>query len=297
MPHALRALLLAALFSVSTLAAETIFLRSGKTIEGQVLRQDRTKVVIRTAGGIQTIPKSLIRRITYGKDAAAIQKEKEAQARKAEQERQAALRRQELERKQKEEELRKEQERKREEEERAAAAQKKSPSKSAGKESGPNSGNLFGRALRSAVLPGWGHLYSGERATAYTYATTFALSLGYAFRARQSALTAKSDFDSTVLQNKLLLTIQPSFILLTPTLDGAAREAYEAKVRRSRVAVGLVGLVYVAQLAHVMIFGGPPPGTSAQRTLLPFAFAGYESEPAGNGRTNIEVRGGISLRF
>lgn len=99
-----------------TLFAETILLKNGTVIEGEILTQGRDSVTIKTPFGTQRISKDQIRRISHGQTDAA---KKEEERRAAEQkEAQRKAEQLELERKAQEEKL------KREQEEKAAEAER-----------------------------------------------------------------------------------------------------------------------------------------------------------------------------
>ena len=47
-------------------AADTVILKSGQEVDGQIVNQSETTITIRTRNGVQTLPKTQVRRILYG---------------------------------------------------------------------------------------------------------------------------------------------------------------------------------------------------------------------------------------
>ena len=66
------------------LAADTAYLKNGTQVHGKVVGQDIRSITLLTSNGVRRIPKSSLRRLTYGPvpDAAAAAREKEAAAAK-----------------------------------------------------------------------------------------------------------------------------------------------------------------------------------------------------------------------
>lgn len=63
---ALLALLTIAFLGPGPLSADTVFLRNGKVLYGQIVSQNRTMVIFRSNGKVQRIQKAQIRRMQYG---------------------------------------------------------------------------------------------------------------------------------------------------------------------------------------------------------------------------------------
>lgn len=141
------------------LSADTIYLRNGTVLEGHIIRQNITSIILRSPERVYSIPKRTVRRVTYGpmRSAAVVREEqakqkrellakqraqealrrKQQEAAEAERQRQARLEQEKIEQKRlKEEQLRREQQeqerrselekrQKQEEEEKRKAAERK----------------------------------------------------------------------------------------------------------------------------------------------------------------------------
>ena len=76
----LQILTLATLVGGIPLAADSVILRNGQTLQGTVFRQNRTTLYLRTDKGVQTVPKATIRRVLYGAAAKAAEAKKRLEA-------------------------------------------------------------------------------------------------------------------------------------------------------------------------------------------------------------------------
>lgn len=148
------------LLSVSVVLGDTIYLKNGQVIQGQIISQDKDRVKFRSATGELIIEKNAIRRITYGdapekapdeaKDQEAkqrLEEQKRLEAEKDEKEK-AELERLLAEKEKELERIKKECAPLKAEADARAAASKKFGSSS---------------IWRSAVLPGYGQIYRGDR--------------------------------------------------------------------------------------------------------------------------------------
>lgn len=245
-------LLCALLLGLATnaLSAEVIILKNGQTVAGKIVGQSRTQVRVDTGRGIRSIQKSEIRRISY--ESAA-----ELERRRAEAER-----------------LRKQREEKRHTAEEAKAAEEAARKAEAETESAANTESTddtglsyAGFALRNAAAPGWGFFANDQPVWGTTYAALTVGALAYAYTTRVDALAAQADNFAQVELNTLL-SLAPgtadsstrlAFGFLT---NEAASGPYQNKVARHNQSLQLLGLVYVAQLAHTAALypGWPTPG-------------------------------------
>ena len=128
----MRTLLILALVFPVTLLADTIILKTGQEVDGQIVNQSETTITIRTRQGVQTIGKGNVSRVLYG-DAYRKQqdelkrKREEERKRKEEEERRKAeeeQKRLEEEQRQADEEARRQAEQERLEKERREAEEK-----------------------------------------------------------------------------------------------------------------------------------------------------------------------------
>jgi hypothetical protein len=222
----------------SGLHADTIFLKNGQTVTGDIVSQTRNRIDIQTTAGLKRVQKTMVRRVVFSKkesaSEAAARRAREAAARKAEAEaaRQAeaeaeAVRRAEVESARKAE-AEAEAARKSQAEAETAARQAEADRKEreaaeAARVPITSSGALW----RSMILPGWGQYYQGRTFAAFGYGGAFvgaaALAgvriqrvsesperpgysgresefFGRGFRSRPAVLRSESEFASANLQ-------------------------------------------------------------------------------------------------
>lgn len=248
---------------VLPLSADTVLLRTGQTVEGTIISQSRTDIRIQTAAGIQVLQKTNVQRVIYGSDAARVAEEKRLQEERR------------LEELRKAEEARKAEELRKQEEARKAAEKNKDPggkknTTEPAKAGGPST---WSYAWRSMVLPGWGHLYGGETMTGYAYMGAFGVALLGVARTRNTALDAKSTYTSEVTMNKIKgLALRSALgggtgttfiaLIYMRQADAAVQNDYKKAVQKNKAALGFLGTVYLAQLAHVTIFSPRPIASS-----------------------------------
>lgn len=259
------------------LQAETIILKNGQVISGKIVGQSRTQVRIDTGNGVRAVPKTQIRRISYESAAEVRRKQAEAERR----------RQQKLE----------EAERQRKAEQEAAEAARKAEAEAESETNNAatdDSGLSYaGFALRNAVAPGWGFFANDQPILGGTYAALTAGALIYAYTTRVDALAAREENFSQVEFNTLLSlapgTADSSTRLALGFLTNqAASGPYQDKIDRHNQSLQLLGLVYVAQLAHTAALypGWPTPGTvswdlpeSSGRISLGLVGASRQSAP------------------
>lgn len=123
------------LFLPLSLLADRITLRDGQIINGRIVNQSRTNVVIRTANGVQNVSKDQIARIQYGEfpDAEADRRRKEEERHRQEELRREAERARQAELAEEKEEQREQESRRKEEERRTEEDQEKDPTHSPNK--------------------------------------------------------------------------------------------------------------------------------------------------------------------
>ncbi|WP_367897771.1 hypothetical protein AB3N61_12795 [Leptospira sp. WS58.C1] len=219
--------LLALVLTPSLLFAEqTILLRKGGKVIGNVVGQNEKTITVQSDTGKQTISKRDILKIIY-KD---ITREEENR-------------------------IRKEEEKKVQENPQIVEEPIQIIPPPVSNE--PNR-SRWSAVWRSALLPGWGQWYTDNKLEAKITGGAFLASLAYAGYSRSEAESAKSKYDDAVskssttgsfiygggIANFYLLTIVPS-----------ARADYESSVQTYNTSVYLLGGVYLAQLVRTYFLG------------------------------------------
>ncbi len=245
-----------AFLAVLPLSADTVLLRTGQAVEGTIVSQSRTDIRIQTPTGIQTLQKANVQRVIYGSDAARVAEEKRV-----------------LEEQRKQEEAKKQEELRKQEEARKAEEKRKAGEGKAGKttpETTQTAGpGRWAYTWRSMVLPGWGHMYRGDAFTGYAYMGGFGLALATVAWTQNNAQQAKSTYASEVLMNKVKgIAIRNGLgggtgtgfvaLLYMRQADADVQKSYKEAVTRNKSALGVLGALYVGQLAHLTFFGSGP---------------------------------------
>ncbi len=213
------------------LAAEVIYLKNGEVIVGRVVAQTATQMRVETRNGVRVFQKTTIQRVSYSsaEEQAALARETAAAD---EAERRAAAARAAEARKQ-------------------AEAVRTDPGRAA-ETPGP-----LGLTLRSAALPGLGHIALGKPYTGGAYMGLTAAALVNAFAQRSAALAAETKNSADVNLN-FALAFAPDALDITTRLainlylNGAAQTPYRAAIDRYDQSLLIVGVVYVWQLAHIV---------------------------------------------
>ncbi len=241
------------------LSADTIYLKNGQTLTGDIVQQSRTEISIQTTAGVKRVQKTTIRRVVFSsrQDGAA----REEAARKARQQEEAA-------RKAREEAVRKQQQAEAERADREAAERAAQEDAEDAEEPQITRG---GALWRSLILPGWGQSYQGRSSAAWGYGGAFLATgaLNAVFiselQTRQAALDAAgSSLNlSVVVLGAALPTIDPT-LALRPQLFGlqffnfaernAANGAARSASRNVQLGNLLLGAVYVASIVDVIVF-------------------------------------------
>lgn len=250
--------------SFVAIGADIIHLRDGRKVEGVVVGQDRTRIRIRVGSAVRTFPKADIRRVQYGgvaDPAVAERKRLEALRRRQEKERAEQA---ELARKRKEAGDRQaaEDRAKREEQRRRELEADQLGFKARG-------GTDLGALWRSAVAPGWGMVYKDRTFWGFGHAGSFLAAVGAGVSYSAHAVTDRRAYQSGTFISTLwgVALRAPELTFVSYSLDRASRTTYELSLRRQQAAVGIVGLVYLGQLAHAFLAApGRPTATSARRS-------------------------------
>ncbi|TGM89764.1 LA_0442/LA_0875 N-terminal domain-containing protein [Leptospira licerasiae] len=210
-------------------ADQTILLRKGGKLTGNVVGQNEKTITVQSESGKQTINKRDILKIIY-KD---ITKEEENRIRK--------------------EEEKKVQENPQVVEEPVQIIPP--PTSTASTEPGRN---RWSAVWRSAVLPGWGQWYTDNKSEAKITGGAFIASLAYAGYSRSEAESAKSKYDDAVSKSSTTGSYiygggVANFYLLT--VVPGARADYESSVQAYNTSVYVLGGVYLAQLVRTYFLG------------------------------------------
>ena len=162
-----RVVLIAFVLLPGSVFSETIFLRSGQYVTGEVSGQTATTITLRTATGARVIQKAKIRRILYTTTSQEDKQRLEEKAR-ADQERR---RKDQLER-ERVRKVQQEQEAQAKAKAKAEADRKREADEAARKKqakAGFFDGKLRGSLLHSAILPGWGQRDQGRNRAGNIY--------------------------------------------------------------------------------------------------------------------------------
>lgn len=233
------------LFCASGLFADSLFLKDGSRIDGRIVGQDELSIVIETSAGRRRVPKAQLNRVEYNNirpDPAAAERERAARE-KAEQDRRA---REETERLARE----------REAAETAARAREKAE---ASRASPASPARDLGAIWRAALLPGWGHYYSGREGSGAAFGLgTGALLLAAYYEARAAA-QERAVYEQAASQTLLLpfaVTSDARAGVFAYALAENAnrRGVYQRRADRSALFLNLAFLAYTVQLAHATSF-------------------------------------------
>ncbi|MFB5649571.1 LA_0442/LA_0875 N-terminal domain-containing protein [Leptospira wolffii] len=206
-------------------AEQTILLRKGGKLMGNITGQNEKAITVQTAEGTKTIGKREILKIIY-KD---VTKEEENRIRK--------------------EEEKKLQENPKIEEPLVIAPPPEVKTSSRSK---------WSVVWRSALLPGWGAWYAGRKKEGGLTAAGFATTLGLASYARVEAGSAKKDYDEAVFRS----SVQGAYIFggaisnfYLYAVVPEARSKYDSSIHTYNGAVYLLASAYLAQLVRSYFIG------------------------------------------
>lgn len=309
---------------VSTVSADTIYLRNGRVYSGKILNQTPKAVLLKTATGTTTVPKDQIRRITYESFEEAVAKERARLARLA------ALRRaKEAERKKREDEERRQRElaearaaklafEKQQalaRSQRAAFLREQVAKGKIKRDDISEPIEFWDFAWRSVAFPGWGHYYMGKRYFGIAYSLGFIALLANTYSLRVQATAAQAANEEQATNNALLSASTQS---LSPEVRAAAAAyainananylgRYKTRINRYNASLGAIVLFYGVQALHIVLDGltwesggllgsADGAGTSFDLAVLP--------EPAGEFRSSshpfsgpVRVEVGFTTRF
>lgn len=226
------------LFSAPVLA-ETVFLSDGSTIQGRITSQTRSEIVILTDRGVMHIDKARISRISF-QDSAPDVNEKDR-----------------FDPAQVDEILKK-------------RAERENLTERLGRERADNAAlniddmkvSRWDYVWRSALLPGWGHIYGRQWKEGIGYSTAFVLTAAGGMSLYSGAVssrkTYKSSIDSYYIgRNSFLATPQEhaAFLGFSVATIVGKENTYRKKVMLANLGLAGIGCVYVWQLAHAYWFG------------------------------------------
>lgn len=255
-------------FVTGQLIADTIILRNGRRYYGKMMSQTISDVQIKTARGNRTVKKKEIFRISYESYDEALKKRQLALAwSRREKERQRRLLEQEqLRREQAQAKIIHTAYRYQKSQYRAARARMLREAVKKGEIKKPVDEPIgyLDFAWRSAVLPGWGHVYMDKPVIGFSYMGAFFLALlnlqqswGPAYAARDqnkketSINTVALIYASLEVNQKDL----PAQQLMAISFNNRSLENYRQKLDRYHQAWGILATVYGLQLLHILFNG------------------------------------------
>ncbi|MBM9499413.1 hypothetical protein JWG44_04020 [Leptospira sp. 201903071] len=217
------------LFSQSLWSAQTILLKNGTSIKGDVTGQNEKNIIVRlTDGTMKTISKKTILKVVYRdvneEEAKRIRLEEEKKLKEA-----------------------KSAEEKKQIEEEAIVTKPDFKSNRLGDR------NRWSLVWRSAVLPGWGHYKADRKKTAYVYGTLFWTGIAATFTAAQKVTQTKADYDQASLNAQILGGNSP--FLAGQILTNGKRESYKKAIDEYQQISTATAVLYLIQLAHVYYTG------------------------------------------
>ncbi|WP_406600491.1 LA_0442/LA_0875 N-terminal domain-containing protein [Leptospira sanjuanensis] len=211
-------------FSMPLWSAQTILLKDGTSLKGEVTGQNEKAITVRTAdGGVRTISKRSILKVIY-------KEVNEDEAKRIRQEEETKIR-----------EAKSAEEKKRIEEE---AVVINPPVKTSGTRS------RWSLVWRSAVLPGWGHYKAERKKTAIVYGALFwtgAVATGLAAKQIESK---KAAYDEASLYGQA-----SGNLLFGEAYVGDKRAAYKKSIQDYQSVAAGTALIYLIQLTHAYFTG------------------------------------------
>jgi len=225
------------------LAADTVILRSGEVVTGTIVGQNREIVRIRTEDRVRVISKAEIRRLTFSKDEATTRPEPRPEPQPQPED-------------------------KPEQSEEPVAQEAVEAIEEALEPEAGETVDVWGALWRSALLPGWGQFAQGRATAGWIYAGSFfagGIATGALFGEASSA-TAAYESEATVLfvaGAPAAGGIGGPFQILTLQNRNAALDRANRANRNANAAAGILGAIYLFNLADVVLFH-PTPNTSVQ---------------------------------
>lgn len=264
------ALTISLIGALSSAKAEVVLLKTGETISGRIVGQSPTAIHISTPGGTKTLAKAALVKIQYvpftpeekSRYLEAARQKQQAQYAEMERIRKAQLEEQDRKRQLAELEAKARAEKEKEAKERAerAAALRELVEKGQMEKPAGEPISYWDFALRSLVLPGWGHYYLERPVFGTIYAVGAVAFLGAAYETRRRGLNATKENHREVRQN-FLLSIQPALASLemrtayTYYANARAFVTYQKKIDEYHGALYSLAVFYGVQLLHIIYNG------------------------------------------
>ncbi|WP_425269697.1 LA_0442/LA_0875 N-terminal domain-containing protein [Leptospira yasudae] len=217
-------LILCLFFSMPLWSAQTILLKNGTSLKGEVTGQNEKAITVRSAdGGVQTISKRSILKVIY-RDV------NEDEAKRIRQEEETKIR-----------EAKSAEEKKRIEEEAVVIKPPVNPS---------GTRSRWSLVWRSAVLPGWGHYKAERKKTAIVYGALFWTGVVATGLAAKQIESKKAAYDEASLYGQV-----SGNLLFGEAYVSDKRSAYKKSIEDyQNMAAGTV-LIYLIQLTHSYFTG------------------------------------------
>ncbi|MCE9598936.1 MAG: hypothetical protein K8S54_13300 [Spirochaetia bacterium] len=239
--------MLATVFAGSLLHADSVYLRNGAIVDGEIVNQNKSEIKFRSnAGQVQTIQKTDIARIVYGVQDQKIREEK---AKKEQAERLAEYQKQQ-------EAARIANQQRIGEESKRAEADKQNTERKNTAPRGPAIPTALGCVWRSALLPGWGQYACGSTRSAVEVGVLF--TGGVAYAAQQNALQrhALRNYDRQSLYGFLVFAQRGvAQTGINYELVKQARGQYHSRLHNYSQSVSILSLIYLGQIAHAYWIG------------------------------------------
>lgn len=250
------------LILASSISADVVILKNGKSYEGTITSQDADKIQIQTADGLETIYKITIRRITFTtakqtpEEKAQAEKaaEQRASAEKAERERQARAaeeEKKEQKRLKEEADIRKENETLRRE--LALLKDEKKLRQTAEQETHGRSG--WPSIWRSALLPGWGQFHRGDVLSSRVFAAGALAASYYFYTANRDYGDAKGYYrDASTLTALSMPTRNPDAIGASFVYAHQQRNLMRQRAAGANIALGMLGALYLTNVLEAVLY-------------------------------------------
>lgn len=301
-----------------SLNAETILLRNGKVLKGKVIGQSATTVTVQTSTGQQQFAKNQILKIVFQDvneaEAKRIRLEELRKEREKKRQEELARKKAEAERKRQEEEKRKAELEAQKKEQERIAKEKKEALLAKQASATPTKIRMRDVLWRSAVAPGWGHFYAGEKKWGWVYSSAFAATFLYTLYSFTEYESAMQKYKSNIgvfkpVSNFAVITspatqnlgIGESYLLVQSVDDdGRNFQKYKNASTQLNEALFLTIGIYAANLVHAYLTGKRLEASGATRQSW-FFNTNYRYIPTANlvfgGKREIVYTTGYTFHF
>ncbi len=306
--------------ALSSTRAEVVLLKTGETISGRIVGQSPTSIHISTSAGTKTLAKANLVKIQYvpftpeekSRYLEAARQKQQAQIAEIERVRKSQMAEQDRQKQLAELEALARAEKEKEAKERAerAAALRELVEKGQMEKPVGEPISYWDFALRSVVLPGWGHYYLDRPVFGTVYAVGTVAFLAGAYETRRRGLVATKENHRQVQQNFILSVLPGLLTLETRTVyayysNARAFVTYQKKIDQYNGALYSLAVFYGVQLLHIIYNGiawengllivKSDPGS--QMEIVPQIAVLPDAPAAGKSGMGTAVHAGLSFRF